>query len=257
MTAALPCVLLKFNKIVYKYDVRERFQDSSQIFFSVLWTNLAPASAKLNIYPTPKPQHTGTPDTQAPAHGHTRHQALSTRAHPTPKPQHAGTLVTQALSTRAHSLPKPSARGHTRYPSPQHAGTLVTQAPAHGHSLPKPSARGHTRYPSPQHAGTLVTQAPCTRAHPTPKPLHTGTPDTQAPAHGHTRHPSPSTWAHSDTPALILPPSIRLIPPFKHSSSLWRPFLFSLLRPPLRPRSSTFLRPTFAPSAVLLCSSSV
>ncbi len=125
-----------------------------------------------------------TPDTQAPARGHTRHPSLSTWAHPIPKPQHAGTPATQAHSTRAHPSPKPSARVHTRYPSPQHAGTPDTQAPA----------RGHTRHPSPS-----------TRAHPTPKPQHVGTPVTQAPARGHTH-------------ALILPPSSLShrsnIPPF-------------------------------------------
>ncbi len=87
-----------------------------------------------------------TPDTQAPARGHTRHPSLSTWAHPIPKPQHAGTPATQAHSTRAHPSPKPSARGHTRYPSPQHAGTPDTQAPARGHThaliLP-PSSLSH------------------------------------------------------------------------------------------------------------------
>ena len=204
--------------------------------FSSLY--FAPASAKLNIHPTPKPQHTGTPVTQS----------LSTRAFPSPKPParghtlypsplHTGTPVTQAPCTRAHPSPKPSTRGHTPSPKPQHAGTPVTQAPA----------RGHTRHPSPQHTGTSVTQSPAhgftrhpipsTRAHLSPNPQHTGIPVTQA----------LNTWAHSDTPALILPPSIRLILPFKHSSSLWRSFfspysdlLSSLGHPP-------FSTPPFIP----------
>ena len=69
-----------------------------------------------------------TPDTQAPARGHTRHPSLSTWAHPIPKPQHAGTPDTQAPSQRANPTDKPTNLGNPPAGSPLH---------------PSPSTRAH------------------------------------------------------------------------------------------------------------------